>query len=218
MRNTGILINEYYHIYNRGNNKQNIFLDTRDYARFLFLIIYFQSPLTFLNISRNIDSYIKKRAFGITNESVSDVVSNRSVELVSFCLMPNHFHLIVKEVEEGGISKYMHRVSTSFTKYHNKRYKKVGHLFQGVFKAVHIKDDNQLCYLSAYIHRNPREIKIWKDKESRYPWSSFGDYLKDDKREGLLEYEIIKDQFSNSEEYKDFVDKSGAKDLDDEDI
>jgi putative transposase len=133
------------------------------------------------------------------------------VELTAFALMPNHFHLIVYEAKEGGISKYMQRVQESYSKYFNKKYGKSGHLFQGPFQAVHIKDNNQLLHLSAYIHRNPREIKQWKNKEHRYTWSSFMDYLEENRWSDLLKHKIITEQFSGYKDYKKFVDVSWTK-------
>ena len=161
MRNIKIAPGEYYHIFNRGMSKQKIFFDRRDWFRFLFLIIYFQSPTTFQNISRLVTEFVQHSVLN-NKDDVLKIIKNRHVELVSFCLMPNHFHLIIKEVEEGGISSYMQRVLNSYAKYFNKKYEKSGHLFQGPYKAVHISDNRQLVHVSAYIHKNPRELEGWK--------------------------------------------------------
>jgi len=211
MRKTRITIGEYYHIYNRGNDKQNIFLDARDWIRFLFLILYFQSPVVFYNISRPVSNFVRHRVFNIPADEIEKIVKNRTVKLVSFALMPNHFHLIVHEFKEGGISQYMQRVLNAYTKYFNAKYKKTGHLFQGPFHSVHIKDNEQLLHLSAYIHRNPREIKQWKNKECQYPWSSYQDLIAQNRWGNLLNHEIITGQFSNQKEYKDFIETSGTK-------
>jgi len=209
MRNIKIAPGEYYHIFNRGMSKQLIFHDDTDRVRFLFLILYFQSPTTFINIGRPVKSFIKHSVFDIDTEQT--VIEDRFVELTSFCLMPNHFHLIVKEVEENGISRYMQRVLNSYTKYYNTRYKKSGHLFQGPYKAVHVKNNNQLLYLSCYIHRNPRELKEWLNKEIDYTWSSYQDCVKKNRFEGLLVSDIINQQFKNKKEYNEFVKTSPAK-------
>jgi len=212
MRKEIIIEGEYYHILNRGNNKQAIFNDKRDMARFLFLIIYLQSPKSFYNLGRQISCFIKNGTFNVSDKEVDEIVENRYVELVSFSLMPNHFHLIVREVRKGGISDYMKRVLGGYTMYYNAKYKTSGHhLFQGPFKDIHIKDDPQLLYLSAYIHNNVRELKNWTKAEYLYPWSSFQDYVNKNRWGELLKIDIIKDQFSNSQEYKLFVQKSGAK-------
>ncbi|MFZ1020069.1 MAG: transposase [Minisyncoccia bacterium] len=207
MRNIKIAPGEYYHIFNRGVNKQLIFHDNSDRLRFLFLILYFQSPATIQNMSRLIKTFVQHSVLNIEEE----IVKNRFVELTSFCLMPNHFHLMVKEVEENGIARYMQRVLNSYTKYYNTKYQKSGHLFQGPYKIVHVKDNDQLLHLSAYIHRNPRWLKDWFKKENIYPWSSYQDMVKQNRFEKLLVTDIINGQFENKKEYDDFVKTSPAK-------
>ena len=117
MRKTIIAPGEHYHIFNRGNNKQPLFLDEKDRIRFLFLIIYLQSPIVFYNLGRQTSHYVKNRAFNIVEETVQQILKERYVELVNFVMMPNHFHAIVREVKEDGIAKYMQRVLTSYTNY-----------------------------------------------------------------------------------------------------
>ncbi len=215
MRNLTIAPGEYYHIFNRGMDKQNIFFDTRDWSRFLFLIIYFQSAISFSNINR-LTKNIQHSELNMDKDTISKVIKQRYIELVSFCLMPNHFHLIIKEVEEGGIAKYMQRVLNAYTKYINTKYQKSGHLFQGPYKAVHVSDNRQLLYLSAYIHKNPREMSEWRNKETTYPWSSYQDYIEKNRWEKLLVPDIIFDQFKNQNEYLEFVQTSTAKMLEEE--
>ena len=130
--------------------------------------------------------------------------------------MKKNFNLIVKEVEENGIARYMQRVLNSYTKYYNTKYNKSGHLFQGPYKAVHIENNNQLLYLSCYIHRNPRELKEWRNKENIYPWSSYQDCINKNRFEGLLVLDIINGQFKNKKEYEEFVETSPAKLLEEE--
>jgi len=212
MRKVQFAVGQFYHIYNRGVNKQNIFLDRRDHIRFLFILLTFQSKLPIYNIGRYVSTLIKHSVFNITKEIFNKITENRIVELVSFVLMPNHFHLILHEVEESGISRYMQKVLNAYAKYFNTKYKRSGHLFQGPFHAVHIETNEQLLHLSAYIHRNPRELKEWKNKEHKYPWSSFQDLYNKNRWGELLVSNIIMEQFKNREEYKNFIDTSGAKD------
>lgn len=213
MRNVEIAPGEHYHIYNRAVNKQIIFHDINDYSRFIFLILYFQSPLNFPQIGRHITRYVKSRAFDIAKE---EIIKNRTVELVAFCIMPNHFHLIVKETEEKGLATYMQRVLTAYSKYYNAKYGKTGHVFQGPYQAVRVEDDRQLLHLSAYIHRNPREISKWFNKEDKYEWSSYQDFVKENRWEELLAVDIIKGQFKDGKKYQDFVTTSLSKILDQE--
>ena len=212
MRKVQFAVGQFYHIYNRGVNKQNIFLDRRDYVRFLFILLSFQSELPVYNISRYVSTFIKHSVFNITEKIFDKITEKKIVELVSFVLMPNHFHLILHEIEDGGISRYMQKVLNAYAKYFNTKYKRSGHLFQGPFQAVFIETNEQLLHLSAYVHRNPRELKGWKNKEHKYPWSSFQDFCNENRWGELLVPNIIMEQFKSPEEYKDFMDTSGAKD------
>ncbi len=190
-----------------------IFRDVRDWMRFLFLIIYNQSNCVFYNLNRQISHYVKHRVFNINPILLEKIKRNRNIHLVSFAIMPNHFHLILKESSDNGISKYMQRIQNSYTKYFNTKYKMSGHLFQGPYQAVHVKTNNQILHLASYIHRNPRELGEWKNRESNYPWSSYQDYTKSNRWNSLLSNQILIKQFKNKNEYKKFVETSSAKEL-----
>lgn len=211
MRKIRIAPGEHYHIFNRGNNKQPIFLDDRDRIRFLFLLLHLQAPIYFTNHNRRVNYFVKHSVFNILQEKLEEINKHRYVELKSFALMPNHFHLIVFESKDGGIAQYMQRVLNAYTKYFNAKYQKIGHLFQGPFKAVHVEDNRQLLYLSAYIHRNPREILAWKNKEHVFSWSSYSDYINTNRWDKLLKIDIVRSQFSSRKEYKRFVQTSSVK-------
>lgn len=213
MRNIEISVGEHYHIYNRGNQKQPTFLDDRDRIRFLFIILHFQSPTIFYNLGRPTAYYVRHRVFNIEPNNLQEIHKNRFVDLVAFALMPNHFHLIVGERKAGGIAQYMQRALNAYTKYFNAKYKKSGHLFQGPYQAVHIEDNEQLLHLSAYIHRNPHEIKKWHGKEDSFPWSSYQDYVGKNRWGELLAQAIIKEQFDNKKDYRIFIETSGTKEL-----
>ncbi|OGI86148.1 hypothetical protein A3A01_02465 [Candidatus Nomurabacteria bacterium RIFCSPLOWO2_01_FULL_39_17] len=215
MNRDNISVNEYYHIYNRGVGKKIIFKDDKDRIRFLFLILYFQADNNFPQISRIISSYVKHRVFDNVGDITKHVISKRFVELSGFTLMPNHFHLIVKETKEGGMGKYMQRVLNSYTKYFNARYGISGHLFEGPYKAVHVEDNEQLLHLSAYVHLNPRGLSEWRKKEVNFPWSSYQDYIKENRWRNLLKTDIVAEQFKNRE-YKNFVETSGAKGIEED--
>src|SRR3989344_2192701 len=214
MRLIRITPGEYYHIFNRAVNKQIIFHDVSDYFRFLFLILYLQSPIIFQQLGRKVKEFVQSRALDSGEED--KIIKKRRVELVAFCIMPNHFHLIVKELEEGGITAYMQRVLTAYSKYYNTKYAKSGHVFQGPYQAVHIKDDRQLLYLSAYIHRNPREISKWLNKEDKYPWSSYQDIISENRWDKLLLPDVLMGEFKNRKKYDEFVKTSPSKVLEEE--
>lgn len=212
MRKTSLATGEYYHIFNRGNNKQRIFYDDKDRMRFLLLLFVFQSLLFVENISRFTPDFLKYKTINI-GKLEDKIIRNRMVKLINFVLMPNHFHLTLLQVKNTGISKFMQRILQGHTKYMNRRYGTAGHIFQGPFKAVHVENNEQLLHLSAYIHRNPRELRGWINKENWFPWSSYQDYGKENRWGEFLSSNVILKQFRTTREYKDFVDSSGTKEL-----
>ena len=136
---------QFYHVYNRGVNKQDIFRDTTDYVVFLNLL------------KRYLHSEPMKDRYGRIFPSLYG-----ELELVAFCLMPNHFHLCFYLKHEKAIETLMRGVCTSYTTYFNKKYKRVGTLFQGVYKASHISNDGYLQHITRYIHLNPRDYMHWQ--------------------------------------------------------
>lgn len=174
---------EYYHIYNRGTDKRKIFLDERDHERFLTLLFLSNSKSRF-EISKN-----PNEDWSFEKHSVVDR-GEKIVSIGAFCLMPNHFHLLIKEEIEGGITRFMTKLQTGYAMYFNKKYHRKGVLFEGMFKAEHVDNDVYLKYLYAYIHLNPIGVidNGWKEKKitdmgaaknflNSYEYSSLLDYL-----------------------------------------
>jgi len=211
MRLENFAENEHYHIFSRGTNKENIFIDDRDKARFIFLITHFQSPTRSYNVAWYTDNFIKKGVFGTKEERINDLLKDRSIELVSFALMPNHFHLLVRNLDEGIVSVYMHRVLTAYSKYFNSKYNRKGHVFEAPFKAVRVKNNTQLLHLSAYIHKNPKELPGFKNSYNKYPFSSYQDYIGTNRWGNFLSTKIVSKQFKDKSKYKNFVTSSMAK-------
>ena len=216
MRKTLIAPHEIYHVYNRGVGKQTLFKEDRDYVRFLFGILFLQSPVSFPQLGRHISAFVKSPAFDITTFSVdeknlSEITTHRWIELIGFCIMPNHFHLLVQEKEDKGLARYMHKVETAYGKYFSIKYKSSGHVFQNAYGATHIESNDELLYVSTYIHRNPRALQRWTDKEYSYPWSSYQDFAKRNRWSALLNPSVIVEQFRNPEEYRKFTQESVAK-------
>ncbi len=145
-RKIKLAIGEYYHIYNRGVDKRDVFMDEDDYKRFTFLLFICNSDK-----SIEVRNYIK-------NGGETSVRSNTIVDIGAYCLMPNHFHLLIREKTENGISKFIQKVSTAYTMYFNQKMDRSGALFQGVFKSKHIDSDEYLKYMFSYIHLNPIKI------------------------------------------------------------
>jgi len=214
----GIAEGEYYHIFNRGAYKTTIFREKIDFLRFLFLTIYSQSSILFPKIGRIAAKSSPSEGFLVDSDIEEKIIRERFIELTAFCLMPNHFHLLVRAKEENGLARYLQRLEIGYTMYFNTKYRASGHVFQGRYKDVRVKDNRQLLYLSAYIHRNPRELKGWRGKEFEYPWSSLQDYAVANRWGGLLATDIIASQFgaTKNSNYADFVRTSTAKVLDEE--
>ncbi|MEK7579391.1 MAG: transposase [Patescibacteria group bacterium] len=211
MRKTKFFPGERYHIFARGNAKQTLFFDVNDRARLLFLILYFQSSESISNISRSVRAFNLHKMFNVSSKMVQSVVQNRNVSLAAFTLMPNHFHLILEEVTEGGISKYMHKVLMAYAKYFNEKYAKSGHVFQGPYRAVHIVSNKQLLHVSAYVHLNQSELSDSPEYAYGYDWSSCQDYVGENRWGDLLDQKIILEQFSTKEAYAHFLKTSGVK-------
>ncbi len=151
----------YYHIFNRGVEKRKIFLDEQDYKTFLSFLKLYLEP----RISKPKDLKEAK----LLKRSLA-----KEAKLLAYCLMPNHFHLLLKQETLNGMTKLTRAISTNYAMYFNTKYERVGPLFQGNYKAVLVDSEEQLLHLSRYIHLNPVEItKNFKD----YPYSSFGDYI-----------------------------------------
>lgn len=172
---------EYYHIYNRGNSKQTIFHDAEDYWRFITLLYTCNSENNFkmflVEESADKDPYLWERG--------SQIVS-----IGAYCLMPNHFHILITEKEKVGVSKFMQKLSTAYVMYYNKKYKRTGGLFEGKFKSEHLNTDRYLKYIFSYIHLNPvkllqtdwRKVGIKNPKKTlnylnSYKYSSYFEYM-----------------------------------------
>jgi len=186
-RNRTILPQNFYHIYNRGNNRQPIFLESENYAFFL----------------RRFQRYFPPD----------------QVEIHAYCLIPNHYHLAVRIVSDIDYTKQMQSFSISYAKSINERYKRVGHLFQGRFRAKHIDSTSYLLHLSRYIHLNPQHAGL-VNKASRWEYSSYPEYL-----QGIRSCEVsvfssadgrprvtvdfVLSHFAGAADYRDYVESYG---------
>ncbi len=159
----------YYHVYNRGVEKRNIFLDESDYKFFLHLLKLYLSPN-----NAHIPHVLVTRRNLVRPRAVSQVADE--VKLVAYCLMPNHFHLLIKQKTINGMTKLLRKVSTTYAMYFNEKYNRVGSLFQGPYKAVLIDSEHYLLHLSRYIHLNP--VELTGRNPVSYPYSSYSYYLR----------------------------------------
>jgi len=183
---------EIYHIYNRGNNRENIFHDKTDYKSFMFRV----GSLLGLKPIELVENELSKTPCS----RIRLTMKPGFFKLHSFCLMPNHFHLLIEQCGEISISNFMLRLSTSFSMYMNIKYKRVGHVFQDQFKSVLIGSNSQLMWTSSYIHMNPVKSKLVHDP-SDYIWSSYKDFI-DERYTNFLEKKLIKEIFGNIENLK----------------
>ncbi len=163
----------YYHIYNRGVNKRKIFLDKEDYSVFLNLL------------KRYLSKKPEKDRFGRDG-----VVFYNEIELQAYCLMPNHFHLLIYVNEDPeAMTSLMRRICTTYTVYFNKKYKRVGHLFQDRYKASRILTESYLIHISRYIHLNPKDYKAWLYSSINYYIGNWkAEWVRPDKIYGLYEW------------------------------
>jgi putative transposase len=198
-------VNEhYYHIFNRGVNKQPIFFNRKDYLRMLNTIEYYQHAGDFLKFSNyiNLPSETRKDMF----KQIQNL--DKHVDIVSYILMPNHFHLLVKQNMEMGISRFLSNLQNSYTRYYNLKHDRTGHLFQGQFKSALIESDEQLLHVSRYIHLNPYSSALVKNIENLidYEYSSFLEYQSNSTHSLCNKSLLINNNFfKNAGSYLDFV-------------
>ena len=205
--------NGYYHIYNRGVNKQEIFENPQDYAVFLK---YLKEALSPIEKSPDVKTF-KVEVNGTIFTAVKRQPKNffDKVSLIAYGLMPNHFHLMIRQNLKESMKDFVKSVTTRYSMYFNKSRGRVGPLFQGVYKAVLIENENYLLHLSRYIHLNPREnFKTLADA-----YSSYADYIGKKKTSWLnprpvLDYfkEPTNPEFKKINNYKDFVEKYNSDD------
>ncbi|OGN27743.1 MAG: hypothetical protein A2941_02605 [Candidatus Yanofskybacteria bacterium RIFCSPLOWO2_01_FULL_49_17] len=197
---------KYFHIYNRGNSKQVIFQDNSDYTRFVKLLFLSNGSNAF-----KID-YVGKDIFKFER-------GDNLVSIGTYCLMPNHFHVLLTQKQNGGISKFILKLQTGYSMYFNRKYDRTGSLYEGTFKSQSVDNDRHLKYLFSYIHLNPLKIIDPKWREDgiknrnrsvayidNYPFSSYQDYIGSNRKESvILAKEEFPRYFQSTDSFKDEV-------------
>lgn len=183
MKKPKLVTNEVYHIYNRGVEKRNIFLNDKDYFRFIHDVFEFNDIAPTMNLNFHFQS-------NYTILRNPQKPRKLLVEILCFCLMPNHYHILLRQKVDGGITDFMRKLGTGYANYFNQKYQRVGPLCQGKFKAVHVTEESYLLYLPHYIHLNPLDLFMpeWRNQKisdvdralrflASYRWSSYMDYI-----------------------------------------
>ena len=200
-RKTPLITNEIYHVYNRGIDRRPTFTSKREYQRGVETLIFYRHTRLPLRLSQYLQLSLDDRENALNRLQNSSVL----VRVISYCLMPNHFHLLLKQVEDKGISKFLSNFQNSYTRYFNTRHRRDGSLFLDQFKAVRIETDEQLLHVSRYIHLNPYASYVVKSLEEleMYEYSSLSDYL--EAGEGWVNKEIVLNFYRERSRYKEFV-------------
>ncbi len=194
---------EIYHIINRGVASMPIFIGVHYYEHFLETALYYLNKKTPLRYS-----YFIRLPTTARREILDKLRQQHDylIELISYCLMPNHFHLLLKQITDNGISEFMRKFSESYSHYFNVKNKRLGPLFQGRFKSVRIESEQQLLHVSRYIHLNPYSSGIVKSVNDlkQYPYSSLPEYL-NLTGNSYCQKDIISSYFRKPGAYEDFV-------------
>lgn len=210
-RSISFSYNQFYHCYCRGTDKRKIFLHQKDYERFIALL-YVCNSKEKIHLS---DFNNKKKHLDIFSIERDETL----VDIGVYCLMPNHFHILIHEKEDNGISLFMQKLMTAYTMYFNKKYNRTGSLFESRFRAEYANQDRYLKYLFSYIHLNPIKLidKNWKEdgiknkKEAlkfleSYQYSSYNDYMTLERsQKSILNVSAFPEYFADKKEFENEI-------------
>lgn len=208
-----------YHIYNRGVEKRKVFLNKEDYFRFIHDLFEFNDE----NPTVNFHYYLKPNGresaqsieVGLPKIKIKKEPRKLLVELMAFCLMPNHFHLMARQLKDDGITEFMRKLGSGYTNYFNLKNHRVGPLMQGKYKFALVKNEEHFIHLPYYIHLNPLDMAApeWRERKienynraikflENYRWSSFQDYIGKKNFPSVTQREFLMEFFDGSENYK----------------
>ncbi len=192
---------EFYHIFIHAAPNLILFKNNGDYIRFINTLFFGNSEKSIQRLDRKVDL---NSVWDMRDGKID--IGAPLVGIVCFCLMPNHIHLILEEKSGGNISIFMHRILVSFSKYINLKYERRGHVFESTFHSKYLENNRYLLRASSYVHLNPKDIPQWNKKEHLFQWSSFQDYVGENRWGNLLSRELLLSQFGNKpQEYHNFV-------------
>jgi putative transposase len=195
MKKPEFVNDQIYHIYNRGVEKRKVFMDDNDYLRFVHDLFEFNDEQPVLSSNIRLCARKPSRAQESTASQCLEIGTPNIkrkrkllVDILAFCLMPNHFHILLRQRVDNGVSKFMQKF-LGYTMYFNEKYKRVGPLFQGKFKAVLVENEAHHLHIPNYIHLNPLGLLVSESRNTKincedaleflknYRWSSFRDYI-----------------------------------------
>lgn len=221
MRKEAFGVGDVVHVFNRGNRKEDIVRDDIDRWRFLQTLFYFNDEFSPANPFRTLNEILGSdfndgRVLIWPNEWPRQ---NRLVDIIAFILKDNHYHLVLQEIKEGGVARFMHKFGTGITNRFNTRHKETGRLFQGAYKARRVEDDNYLKYLNVYLHiknifelypggnqKASREFEKAYQFAAQYPYASLCGYVHDEPNiRKIISSNLLDSEFSNEEEFKKFA-------------
>ncbi len=210
---------EIYHILNKSIDKRRIFLNDKDYFRFIHDLFEFnnEDPINtssyyFIQRSRNKFYVLEGRKIRKPRKLL--------VNIHAFCLMPSHYHLLINEVKEGGIIKFMQKLGAGYVRYFNNKYKRKGTIFESRYKSILVSKSNHFLNLPYYIHLNPLDVKFpeWRERKMKdynkaieylnnYRWSSHMDYSGIKNFPSVTDRKLLLDVFGGEEKYKQSINK-----------
>jgi putative transposase len=205
-----LVTGEIFHILNRGVDKRKIFLTDKDYFRFIHNLFEFNDVRPAFNLGR---SFEKSQLIDLRNRTIKP--RGLIVEILAFCLMPNHFHLLMRQKKDNGITNFMRKLSVGYANYFNQKYERTGALFQGRYKAVLVNKESHFVHLPYYIHLNPFDLvesdwRVGKIKNYQkaikflesYRWSSHLDYIGQKNFPSVTQREFLLTFWGGSENYR----------------
>jgi REP element-mobilizing transposase RayT len=208
MRKFDFVNGEFYHIFNRGVDKRRIFQDEIDFKNFLECLHLFNDAL-FVRPTR-----LSRKVMNLSMSERYDHEREHFVDIYAYSLIPNHFHLLFRQLRTDGISRLMHKLEKTISNTFNRRNGRTGTLFEGNFKAVHVTNESHLIYLPTYIHLNVLDVGgfSWRDgivenwEEAvgfmeRYPWSSHGAYMGQKQYLPIVREEIVQSLYTDIDDY-----------------
>ncbi len=220
MREVDFQNREFYHIYNRGTDRRDLFVDDLDHERFLDSVYLFNDE----HYTHQPDPFHKITLLASSEAEVN--FQKPFLRIHAYCLMPNHYHFLVEQLEEKGISRFFHKLDMGYSRYFNRRYKRTGTLYEGPFKAIHVKDESYLRHLPLYIHLNPLELSgaNWKDGVvedwgaaeeflSGYSWSSHHAFLGREQRLPIINSGLGVDDYQDEVDYLNHLKNWSRRDL-----